>query len=88
MAKILSKYDLLAIPVLDTEELMVGIITVDDAMDVMEDEATEDITKMAAMNPSESHILRRLWGACQKQNCLAACAYAVGDDYRNDSYPL
>ena len=38
---------------LDTEDLMVGIVTVDDALDVMVDEATEDITIMAAMNPSE-----------------------------------
>ncbi len=63
VAKILSKYDLLAIPVLDAEELMVGIITVDDAMDVMEDEATEDITKMAAMNPSEKpYFETSVWG--------------------------
>ena len=38
---------------LDTEDLMVGIVTVDDALDVMVDEVTEDITIMAAMNPSE-----------------------------------
>ena len=44
---------LLAIPILDTGGLMVGIVTVDDAMDVMVEEATEDITIMAAMNPSE-----------------------------------
>ena len=52
-ARLFSKYDLLAIPVLDMEERMVGIVTVDDAWDVAVDEATEDITKMAAMNPSE-----------------------------------
>lgn len=52
-ALLFSKYDLLAIPVLDEDERMVGIVTVDDAMDVMVDEATEDITKMAAMSPSE-----------------------------------
>lgn len=40
-------------PVLDVDQCMVGIVTVDDAMDVMVDEATEDITIMAAMNPSE-----------------------------------
>ena len=49
----LRKYDLLALPVLDADGLMVGIVTFDDAMDVMVDEATEDITKMAAINPSE-----------------------------------
>ena len=53
VARLFSKYDLLAIPVLDNDGLMVGIVTVDDAMDVVVDEATENITIMAAMNPSE-----------------------------------
>ena len=53
VAQIFTKYNLLALPVLDTDNLMVGIVTFDDAMDVMVDEATEDITKMAAINPSE-----------------------------------
>ena len=43
----------LALPVLDTDNRLVGIVTVDDAMDVVIDEATEDITKMAAVAPSE-----------------------------------
>ena len=49
----LRKYNLLALPVLDTDGLLVGIVTFDDAMDVMVEEATEDITKMAAVSPSE-----------------------------------
>ena len=53
VAQLFSKYGLLAIPILDTGGLMVGIVTVDDAMGVMVEEATEDITIMAAMNPSE-----------------------------------
>lgn len=53
VAQLFSKYGLLAIPILDTGGLMVGIVTVDDAMAVMVEEATEDITIMAAMNPSE-----------------------------------
>ena len=53
VARLFTKYDLLALPVVDKDDFMVGIVTVDDAMDVMEDEATEDITKMAAINPSE-----------------------------------
>lgn len=53
VAKLFTKYDFLAIPVLDTDGLMVGIVTFDDAMDVMVEEATEDITKMVAINPSE-----------------------------------
>ena len=53
VARLFTRYDLLALPVLDQDGLMVGIVTVDDAMDVMVDEATEDITKMAAMSPGE-----------------------------------
>ena len=53
VAQLFRRYDLLALPVLDAEGLMVGIVTFDDAMDVMVEEATEDITKMAAMSPSE-----------------------------------
>ena len=53
VAQLFTKYDLLALPVLDQDSYMVGIVTFDDAMDVMVEEATEDITKMAAMSPNE-----------------------------------
>ena len=53
VAQLFTKYDFLALPVLDQDERMVGIVTFDDAMDVMVEEATEDITKMAAISPSE-----------------------------------
>ncbi len=53
VVRLFRKYDLLALPVVDADNLMVGIVTFDDAMDVMVDEATEDISKMAAVNPSE-----------------------------------
>ena len=53
VAQLFTKYDLLALPDIDQDGRMVGIVTFDDAMDVMVDEATEDITKMAAINPSE-----------------------------------
>ena len=53
VAQDFSRYDFLAIPVVDTEERLVGIVTFDEAIDVMEDEATEDIEKMAAITPSE-----------------------------------
>lgn len=53
VAKLFSKYDFLALPVLDSDGLMVGIVTVDDAMDVMVDEASEDISLMGAVSPSE-----------------------------------
>ena len=58
VAKMLSKYNFLAMPVLDSESRMVGIVTFDDAMDVMEEEATEDIEMMAGMTPSEKPYLK------------------------------
>ena len=54
----MMKYDLLAMPVVDAEGRLVGIVTVDDVMDVMEEEATEDFQKMAAMAPSEKPYLK------------------------------
>ena len=53
-----NKYDLLCLPVVDHEDRLVGIVTVDDAVEVMEQEATEDFEKMAAMFPSEKPYLR------------------------------
>ena len=52
------KYDLLAIPVVDQEERLVGIVTVDDIVDVIEEENTEDFEKMAAMLPSDDEYLK------------------------------
>lgn len=57
-ARSLSKYDFLAIPVVDHEERLVGIVTVDDALDVIEEEATEDIEKMAAITPTDKPYLK------------------------------
>ena len=53
-----EKYDVLALPVVDKENRLVGIITVDDAIDVMQEEASEDIEKMAAILPSEKTYLK------------------------------
>ena len=58
VARSLSKYDFLALPVVDTENRLVGIVTVDDAMDVLQEEVTEDIEKMAAMLPSDKPYLK------------------------------
>ncbi len=52
------KYDLLSLPVVDSENRLVGIVTVDDIVDVMGEEATEDFEKMAAMLPSEKPYLK------------------------------
>ena len=53
VAQMFSKYDLSAIPVVDNDDRLVGIVTFDDAMDVIEEEATEDIEKMAAILPTD-----------------------------------
>ena len=58
VAQTLSKYDLLALPVVDGENRLVGIVTVDDAIDVLQEEATEDIEKMAAITPSDRPYLK------------------------------
>lgn len=54
----MNKYDLLSLPVVDNEERLVGIVTIDDALDVMEEEATEDFEKMYAMTPSEAPYMK------------------------------
>ncbi len=58
VARMFSKYDFLALPVVDAESRMVGIVTFDDAMDVMEDEVTEDMEIMGGMTPSDKTYLR------------------------------
>ena len=57
-AKLFRKYDLIAIPVLDQEGYIVGIVTFDDAIDVLTEETTEDIHKMAAIDSSEESYLK------------------------------
>ena len=58
VAQELSKYDFLAMPVTDGENRLVGIVTFDDAIDVMQEEATEDIEKMAAITPTDKPYLK------------------------------
>lgn len=58
VAQEFNKYDFLAIPVVDGEKRLVGIVTVDDAMDVIQEEATEDIQKMAAISPSDKPYMK------------------------------
>lgn len=58
VARQFGKYDFLAIPIVDRERRLVGIVTVDDAIDVLEEENTEDIEKMAAITPSDKPYLK------------------------------
>lgn len=57
-ARLVKKYDLLSLPVVDKENRLVGIVTVDDIIDVLEDEVTEDIEKMAAVLPNDEEYLK------------------------------
>ncbi|MGN0675236.1 MAG: magnesium transporter [Oscillospiraceae bacterium] len=62
VAHTMSKYDIAAIPVVDNEDRIVGIVTFDDAMDVMQEENTEDFAKMAAVVPAEdSYFKTSVW---------------------------
>ena len=58
IAELFRKYDLLSLPVVDNEQRLVGIITIDDAVDVIQEENTEDFEKMAALSPSEDTYLK------------------------------
>ena len=58
VAAVFKKYDLIAVPVVDNENRLVGMITIDDMVDVMEEENTEDMEKMSALIPSEEEYLK------------------------------
>lgn len=58
VAKTFDKYDILVLPVVDMENRLVGIITIDDAIDVIQEENTEDFEKMAAMSPTEDSYFK------------------------------
>ena len=58
VAKLFSKYDFTAMPVVDNENRLVGIITIDDVVDIMQEEATEDIEKMAAILPTDKPYMK------------------------------
>lgn len=58
VAALAKKYDLLSIPVVDTEKRLVGMITIDDIVDIIDEEATEDFEKMALLHPSEDEYLK------------------------------
>ena len=68
VAQTISHYGLLALPIVDKEQRLVGIVTVDDAIDVLESEATEDIEKMAAILPTEKPYLKAsVWEIWKKR---------------------
>ena len=68
VARQVASYNLLAIPVVDEENKLVGIITVDDVIDVIKDEATEDIYRLAGVSGDE-----RVVHAGRSSRCASAC---------------
>ena len=68
VAQLFSNYDFLALPVVDNEQRLVGIVTIDDAIDVIREEATEDFEKMAAVLPSDKPYMKTsVWGLYKKR---------------------
>ncbi len=68
IANMISHYDIIALPIVDKENRLVGIVTVDDALDVLETEATEDIEKMAAMLQTDKPYLKTgVFETCKKR---------------------
>lgn len=68
VAQMLSNYNFLALPVVDNENRLVGIVTIDDAIDIIQEEATEDIEKMAAVLPSDKPYMKTsVWGIYKKR---------------------
>ena len=85
VADMVRKYDLIAMPVVDNESRLVGIITIDDIVDVIEDENTEDFEKMAAILPSETEYLKTsAWQLAKKPHSVAAYTDDFGYLYRYD----
>ena len=69
VANMISHYGILALPIVDKEKRLVGLVTVDDALDVLESEATEDIEKMAAIVPNDKPYIRTgVWETFQKRS--------------------
>lgn len=68
VANMISRYDILALPIVDKEKRLVGLVTVDDALDVLEEEATEDIERMAAILPTDKTYDRTgVWETFKKR---------------------
>ena len=80
VAQTLNKYDFLALPIVDTENRLVGIVTVDDAMDVLQEEVTEDIEKMAAILPVRDDGLVYFFSMATSFTKAALGAEGVGKD--------
>jgi magnesium transporter len=67
VAQLMKRYDLIALPVVDREERLVGIVTIDDVVDILEEEATEDIQKLAGVSGGDEAALSPPWMTITKR---------------------
>ena len=86
VAAIARKYDLLSVPVVDNEKRLVGIITIDDIVDVIEEENTEDFEKMALLHPSEDEYLKTGVFKLTKNRIVWLLRTGCGD--RKELFPI
>lgn len=73
VSKLFDKYDFYALPIIDTENRLVGIVTVDDIMDVVKEEATEDMEIMAAISPTDDPYLKTSAFTHAKKEFFGCC---------------
>ena len=84
-----QKYDFTSMPVVDNENRLVGIITVDDIVDILQEETTEDIEKMAAIVPNDKPYMRTgIIDTWKKTYPLAVVPHGVGHLYRRHHFFL
>ena len=89
VALTIRKYGLIALPIVDHEMCMVGIVTVDDAMDVLQEETTEDISIMAGVNPNEeSYFGTTVMEHVKSQDPMASVSDAIGNRDTDDHEQL
>ena len=89
VAEIARKYDLLSVPVVDNENRLVGIVTIDDIVDIIEDEATEDFEKMALLSPSDEEYLKTgVFTLAKRRTSVAYDTYGVGHIHRKNHRKL
>jgi len=86
VARQFQKYDFTAMPVVDNEERLVGIITVDDIVDILQEEATEDIEKMAAIVPTDKPYMKTT--VLEEENSVVIASDDFRDLYRKHHYFL
>ena len=89
VAHLFRKYDLIAMPVLDSDGCLVGIVTFDDAMDVMVDETNEDISRMAPWSPmKKTYFETTVWRQAKHRIFMVTCFDVFCNNHRKHYYSI